>query len=207
MPQVERTEVTVDAFDEPRPAQTDFDRIVERVMTRRSVLAGGVALGAGAFVLATAGLAPRTARAAAEMGFTPIAANTMDTITVPEGHSWHIVSMWGEPLWSNGAAFDEATGGTGESQELAFGDNNDGMEMFTSDGKTILAVNCEYPNVATLPNPKTTSARARRRSVSRSARSGRATVSGRSSRIRPSTGASPPTRRWRSPARRAAMTC
>lgn len=152
MPQVERTEVTVDAFDEPRPAQTDFDRIVERVMTRRSVLAGGVALGAGAFVLATAGLAPRTARAAAEMGFTPIAANTMDTITVPEGHSWHIVSMWGEPLWSNGAAFDEATGGTGESQELAFGDNNDGMEMFTSDGKTILAVNCEYPNGATLYN-------------------------------------------------------
>jgi uncharacterized protein len=150
MPQFDRTEVPIDEIDEindPRPAQTDFDRIVEKVMSRRSVLTGGVALGASAFVLATTGLAPRTAYAAGEMGFTPIAANTLDTITLPEGYSWHVVSMWGEPLWSSSIAFDEATRGTGQSQELAFGDNNDGMEMFTADAKTILAVNCEYPNV------------------------------------------------------------
>ena len=53
----------------------------------------------------------------------------------------------------------------------------------------------------------TTCASARRRTASPSSRSPGPAVLGGSSRIRPTTGASRPTRRWRSPGPRAATTC
>ena len=150
MPQIDRPHMSFDEFDEinyPRPARTDFDRIVERALTRRSFLTNGVAYGTGAFVMATAGLAPKVARATSRIGFRAVAANSGDIVTVPDGYSWHIVAKWGEPLWSNGIAFDQTTRGTGESQELAFGDNTDGMELYSVDDRHILAVNCEYTNL------------------------------------------------------------
>ena len=49
-------------------------------------------------------------------------------------------------MWSNGAGFDPRTRGTGESQERAFGDNNDGMSLFAERGRNVLVVNNEYVN-------------------------------------------------------------
>jgi len=46
--------------------------------------------------------------------------------------------------------FDDSTRGTGASQELAVGDNNDGMAMFAHEGRTILAVNNEYVNIGVI---------------------------------------------------------
>lgn len=149
MRQSDYPETTFDEFDEvnyPRPEETDFDRVVESAMSRRGFLSSGVAFGAGTFVMATSALNPMTARAASRIGFEPVAANTLDTITVPDGYSWHVVAMWGQPLWSNSIPFDQTTRGTGESQELAFGDNIDGMTLFTAGDRHILAVNCEYTN-------------------------------------------------------------
>ena len=54
----------------------------------------------------------------------------LDTVTVAPGYNWHVVAKWGEPMWSKGAEFDHMTRGTGESQELSFGDNNDGMWLY-----------------------------------------------------------------------------
>lgn len=90
---------------------------------------------------------PASARAAARLGFEAVAANTLDTVTVPPGYSWHPVARWGDALWSGSMAFDQATRGTGESQELAFGDNNDGMSLFAQGGRYVLAVNNEYTNL------------------------------------------------------------
>ena len=90
---------------------------------------------------------PARARWTAGLDFTPVAANGLDTVTVPDGYSWHVVARWGDPLWSTGAAFDHASRGTGESQEAAFGDNNDGMALFTDGDKNVLAVNNEYVNL------------------------------------------------------------
>ena len=70
----------------------------------------------------------------------------MDTVTVPNNYSWHIVAKWGEPLWSDGAAFDQETRGTGASQERAFGDNTDGMALFEDNGRYVFAINNEYTN-------------------------------------------------------------
>ena len=127
---------------------TDFERLAARAISRRGFLCGTAACGATAFVLSAGGLAAQPARAAvAGLDFTPVAANGLDTVTVPDGYSWHVVARWGDPLWSTGAAFDHARRGTGESQEAAFGDNNDGMALYTDGDKNVLAVNNEYVNL------------------------------------------------------------
>ena len=144
------TELSFDDFDEqrnPPPAETDFNRIVERAMSRRGFLGSTIAFGTTAFVLGSTALTPtRAAAATSRLGFKAVPANALDTITVPEGYSWHVVAKWGQPLWSHSKEFDQTTRGTGESQELAFGDNNDGMALFHDGGRNILTVNNEYTN-------------------------------------------------------------
>ena len=124
---------------------TDFEVLAERAISRRRFVAGSALFGASAFVLST-GPGSRVAQAAS-LSFEPIATNSLDTITVPGGFRWQTVIRWGDPLWSRGEEFDHATRGSGESQELAFGDNNDGMSLFAHDGKSILVVNNEYTNL------------------------------------------------------------
>ena len=140
--------MSFDEFDEltnPGPEVTDFQVLADKALSRRGFMAGGTAFGLSAFVLSTTALtAP--ARAASRLGFEAVAANTLDTVTVPKGYSWHIVARWGQPLWSDSRDFDGATRGTGASQERAFGDNNDGMALFTDGGRHVLAVNNEYTN-------------------------------------------------------------
>ena len=67
---------------------------------------------------------------------------------MPEGYGWHVVAKWGEPMWSHSIEFDPAARGTGESQELAFGDNNDGMALFQVGGCSVLAVNNKSVNLS-----------------------------------------------------------
>ena len=127
---------------------TDFALLAARAVSRRGFLQGGATFGAAAFVLGAGGVAATPVRAAVTgLDFTPVAANGLDTVTVPENYSWHVVARWGDPLWSNGAAFDHATRGTGASQEAAFGDNCDGMALYTREGRSVLAVNNEYTNL------------------------------------------------------------
>lgn len=133
-----------DELQSPRTAETDFDRVVDRAMSRRGFLGGLAVFGGAAALLGTSALTP--ARAASRLGFDAVSANTLDTITVPDGYRWHAVATWGEPLWSDAPAFDQATRGTGASQERAFGDNNDGMALFSDGTRTVLAVNNEYTN-------------------------------------------------------------
>ena len=145
-------ELSFDEFDEvhhPRPLETDFGRLVERALSRRSFLGGSVAFGAASFV-ASCGLAslPRSASASSDrFGFEAVAANGLDTVTVPPGYRWQVVARWGDPMWSDAVEFDQMTRGTGASQERAFGDNCDGMSLFTHEGRNVLAVNNEYVNL------------------------------------------------------------
>ena len=61
-------DISFDAFDErnsPRPSHTDFDAVVDRALSRRSLLGGAIAFGASAFVMGTTSLTPTSTRAAA----------------------------------------------------------------------------------------------------------------------------------------------
>ncbi|MEM7426545.1 MAG: alkaline phosphatase PhoX [Pseudomonadota bacterium] len=146
----ESHEISFDEWDEhenPGPEVTEFDRVVDRAVSRRGFIGGGAVAAACFTCVGPAGVvSPAPALAASRLGFEAVAANTLDTVTVPKGYSWDILVKWGDPLWSNGLAFDQETRGTGTSQELAFGDNNDGMFLFSDGDRHVLAINNEYTN-------------------------------------------------------------
>lgn len=137
-----------DAFDEamsPPPAVTEMDEVIETALSRRGFLGGVMAFGAGTFLVSTA-LTKPAAAASDRFGFAGIPADTSDTITLPSGFKWEPVVMWGDPITTDAQDWDETTRGTAATQAQAFGDNNDGMSIFTRDGRTVLVVNNEYTN-------------------------------------------------------------
>lgn len=123
---------------------SEFSALIERALSRRDVVKAGVA-GLASLIEATGVVASSGGSA---FLFQPVAANSRDTITLPEGYSWRVLVSWGDSLFPRGVAFDHTTRGTAASQGLAFGDNNDGMELYPLDGdRGILAVNNEYTNL------------------------------------------------------------
>lgn len=139
-------DLSFDDYDElrdPRPDHNAFDDVVEAAISRRGFLSGALAFGSGAAVMGSTFLATE-AQAANRFGFTPIPTSTANTISLPEGYEWDVLVKWGQPLWSGVVDVDQATGGTAESQLKSFGDNTDGMAVFSKGDKQILAVNNEY---------------------------------------------------------------
>ena len=102
-------EISFDEFDEinfPRPEESDFSRIADTVISRRSFL-GSAVFGASALVVGSAGIYSAEALAASRLGFKSVPANSLDTVTVPEGYNWHLVAQWGDGLWSKSEDFDK----------------------------------------------------------------------------------------------------
>ena len=120
-----------------------------KFITRRNFLKGSLAVGLSSFIASigfSKNIQTQKAKIKKNFNFIPVSANTKDTITLPKGYNWRVVIKWGDPLWSNAEKFNEESRGTSLSQQLAFGDNNDGMEMFVKGNHHILAVNNEYTN-------------------------------------------------------------
>jgi hypothetical protein len=140
--------LSFDDFDEvinPRPEETDFDRVVEAALSRRGFLGGVLAM--GSFAALGGALVPQAARGmTSRFAYDAIATSTADAISVPAGYRADVVVRWGDPLFSDAPEFDHATRGTAASQARAFGDNNDGMDVFAHDGRMILVANNEYTN-------------------------------------------------------------
>lgn len=144
----DKVELSFDEHDElvnPRPEQCDFDRILEVALTRRDVLKSVLAVG-GIATLGSVALPKQASAAASRFAFSPIDANSLDDITLPEGYVSQVVLRWGDPLWSDGAEFDHATRGSGEAQQMAYGDNVDGMEVYAHGEHHLLVTNNEYTN-------------------------------------------------------------
>ncbi|MEZ7816115.1 MAG: PhoX family phosphatase [Burkholderiaceae bacterium] len=146
----------------PRTQEDDFSKLVAHGLQRRRFLGvSATALGVTGFLgglpfaasaaskQSPAGVALNASNAVVSprMGFAPVAANSADTITLPVGYKWDVVSSWGDPVLKGGQAFDDTTRGSAASQALAMGDNNDGMSFFAM-GKDhgVMAVNNEYTN-------------------------------------------------------------
>ena len=143
--------LTADQWDEanfPRPTEQDFDRVVDRAISRRGFLGGALAFGSGAAVMGTDFLKGSTALAetASRFAFEGIPAFTDSTIHVPDGYEWKTLVRWGDPLFSDAPAFDPVNGIPAVGSDRVFGENTDGMELFNIDGKDVLVVNSEYTN-------------------------------------------------------------
>ncbi|KIT15767.1 PhoX family protein [Jannaschia aquimarina] len=145
------TELSADEWDEakfPRAEVQEFDRVVERAISRRGFLGGTLAFGSGAAVMGTAFLKATTAHAAQDsrFAFQQLAPQTDGTVHVPEGYSWKTLVRWGDPLFSDAPEFDRTTGHPAQGSDRVFGENTDGMELFNRRGVELLVVNSEYPN-------------------------------------------------------------
>ncbi len=135
-----------DELHDPRPGDCDFDRVVALAMSRRGFLSGVVAFGSGAAAMGLGAVLPGAAEASERFGFTPIPAQTDGTVHVPEGYDWQVLVRWGDPLFEDVAAFDNAVGGAAGDADRVFGENTDGMELFTVGDRHLIAVNHEYVN-------------------------------------------------------------
>ena len=142
-------ELSFDEHDElvnPGPEETDFDRVMDRALSRRDLIKGVMVFG-GVAALGNTLFPAITEAAPHRFAFDAINTSTADNITVPPGYSAQVMVRWGDPLWSDGEEFDHATRGTASSQAVSFGDNNDGMEVYAYGDKTILIANNEYTNL------------------------------------------------------------
>lgn len=152
MNDIDKTELSADDWDEltfPRAEENDFDRVVDRAISRRGFLGGVLAFGSGAAAMGAGLMSATSARAqaaASRFPFTPIAAQTDATVHVPAGYGWQVVARWGDPLFSDADGYDVAEGGPVEKSDRVFGENTDGMETFSFRGRQLIAINHEYTN-------------------------------------------------------------
>ncbi len=135
---------------------TDLENMVG--LSRRSFISAGALCGAAMFL--GGNLLSRSVMAASVsagnstlLGFDSIASATADSISLPPGYTSSVLISWGQPLHAGGPAFDPSGKGTAQAQELQFGDNNDGMSLFTFPGddienanRALMAINNEYTN-------------------------------------------------------------
>jgi len=149
-----------------------FASVLEARLERRSVLKGS--MGAAALGFLGIGLAGcnsgssssssnpspsptvPTPAPAALLGFQAVApvlltdANA-DTITVPEGYSYHVLTPWGEPITGSYPAFSPFNSGQDQAEQI--GMHHDGMHFFPIEGQDpfegssqdgLLVMNHEY---------------------------------------------------------------
>ncbi|MEM1128967.1 MAG: PhoX family phosphatase [Pseudomonadota bacterium] len=142
-----------DEFDEyrdPRPAESEFDAVVERAISRRGFLGGALVFGSGAAVFGT-GLMSSASKLAAQaqdrFAFAPVPIATDFEVHVPAGYQSKVLVRWGDPLFSDAdGAFSPDTGVPLAMSDKVFGENTDGMELYVIDGKQVITVNSEYVN-------------------------------------------------------------
>ncbi|MGN2614303.1 PhoX family protein [Aliivibrio fischeri] len=128
--------------------ESDFSNMVNARLSRRGFLMGTAAAGAGAFLA----LNPVAKAIAGNMNnallnFEAIPTSTSDSIVLPKGYSWNTLMSWGDPIFANAPKFNPNGKQDSKAQALQFGDNTDGMSVFSlSNDRAILAVNNEYTN-------------------------------------------------------------
>ncbi|MEN9375939.1 MAG: hypothetical protein RL710_1096 [Pseudomonadota bacterium] len=125
-----------------------FDSVLQARLARRSLLRGSVGA-VGTAVLGGLGLsacggsdttvpatvpAPVTTPAATLLGFSAVAKNLADVVTVPAGYTASIIYALGDPLTASTSAYKND--GTDSDFENRAGDHHDGMEWFGLDASS-----------------------------------------------------------------------
>ncbi len=127
--------------DSNTSANPSFDSVLQARLGRRSLLRGSVGA-VGTAMLGGLGLSrlvavvtPRRHRPPYLLGFTAVAKNLADVVTVPAGYTASVLYALGDPLTAGTAAYKND--GTDTDFDKRAGDHHDGMEWFglDADGK------------------------------------------------------------------------
>ncbi|MGV9251693.1 PhoX family protein [Streptomyces sp. NPDC003697] len=136
--------------------------VIAGAIARRSVMraAAVVTVAAATGTAAVAGARPAQAgtrtgpaqahgtfgKGARGLRFAPVAPNTADAVTVPDGYGQNVVIRWGEPILRGAPAFDPEHQ-TAAAQAGQFGYNNDFLALLPLPGerhRRLLVANHEY---------------------------------------------------------------
>ncbi|MFE5294812.1 PhoX family protein [Streptomyces sp. NPDC056632] len=118
------------------------------VVTVASAAGGAVVLGNAPAAEAHGGHHHQGGKATGARGlrFDPVAPNTADQVTVPDGYAQNVVIRWGEPILRGAPAFDPEKQ-TAAAQAGQFGYNNDFLSLLPLRGephRQVLVANHEY---------------------------------------------------------------
>lgn len=118
-----------------------ISELARRRLSRRTVLAGGLATAAASFFGPPAEAAGRSRL----LGFPAVGPSTADAVVLPPGYRYQVLFPWGHPIVPSGPAFAEDAGNTAAEQAVQAGDHHDGMWFFprTSGRSGLLVVNHE----------------------------------------------------------------
>jgi secreted PhoX family phosphatase len=143
----------------PNTSGNEYFRDIVRSLPRRALLRGGaatvLAVGAGNLLAACGSAeapatpvsrAPGADTAPRGWDFAPVAPNTDDALTVPEGFTSAVVIGWGDAVLPGAPNFDPRAQ-TAAAQEKQFGYNNDFAGLIPVEGESgayLLVVSHEY---------------------------------------------------------------
>ncbi|NGO90196.1 MAG: DUF839 domain-containing protein [Halomonas sp.] len=138
--------------DEPlsnRSSNAYFGDILERRLSRRGVLKGGLATVIAGLMATrlplTQALAANAGAGSPTMGFNPVGISAADNVVVPEGYRVQSFIPWGTPITGDMPVFSLAA--SGEEQAHQVGSHHDGMHFFVLNGSStdgLLVLNHEY---------------------------------------------------------------
>ncbi|OLO09256.1 dTDP-glucose 4,6-dehydratase [Salinicola sp. MH3R3-1] len=132
---------------------TPFADIVERHLSRRQILQGGLGVAAvsmmGGFGLGGSLRAWAQDKSPLALGFESVRGSRTDAIVVPAGYRAQVLIPWGTPLNGNATEWQKSLAMTPQQQANSVGMHHDGMHAFPLDSKTgsrrfLLALNNEY---------------------------------------------------------------
>jgi len=117
-----------------------FNELLQTRLSRRQTVISGMSATAammlGSVSLAGCGNSDDTVVPAAtpepelKLGFSPVAKNMLDVVTVPAGYEVAVVYALGDPLDSTTAAWKNDGTETADSYQMRAGDHHDGMSFF-----------------------------------------------------------------------------
>jgi len=133
-----------------------FGDVVRNIVSRRGMLKAGAVLAVAGAGVATVGAGSAAAHPGHGAGhqpkpkktkgldFTPVAPNTADQITAPEGYVSSVVIAWGDPVLPGAPKFD-FDNQTAAAQAKQFGYNNDFCGLVPAgDDRWLMVSNHEY---------------------------------------------------------------
>ncbi|MCT2590299.1 PhoX family phosphatase [Streptomyces sp. N2-109] len=126
-------------------ASPSMSELARRRLSRRTVLAGGLATATASFFGATAtpeaaaGTQPGATPGAGHgrpglLGFPAVQPSVADTVVLPPGYQHQVLFPWGHPIVPSGPAFAEDAGNSAAEQAHQAGDHHDGMWFFPLKG-------------------------------------------------------------------------